>query len=99
VHEAPWVHAAQVPLLQTMLVPQAVPSASAVPVSVHAEAPVEHEVIPVWHALLGVHARPAVHAAQAPALHTMLVPQVVPFGAFEPVSMQLGAPAHDVVPV
>lgn len=93
------MHAVQVPELQTMLLPHAVPFARAVPVSVQAEAPVEHDVSPVWHALLGVHARPAVQAAHAPLLQTMLAPQAVPFGAFDAVSTQLGVALHDVVPV
>ena len=44
-------------------------------------------------------APPAVHATQAPLLHTRLVPHVVPFATF-PVSAQTEAPVtHDVAPV
>ena len=44
-------------------------------------------------------ASPTVQAVQAPPLHTMFVPQEVPFAAF-PDSVQTGAPVpQDVVPV
>ena len=46
-----------------------------------------------------MHAVPALHVPQLPALHTMFVPQLVPFGRF-PDSWQTGEPvAQDVVPV
>jgi hypothetical protein len=54
------------------------------------------DVKPAWHGLVGVQARPAVHATHAPALHTMLVPQAVPFWTF-PASTQTGAPVLQVI--
>jgi hypothetical protein len=32
--------------------------------------PVVHEVVPVTHGFVGVHATPAAHGEQVPALHT-----------------------------
>lgn len=54
------------------------------------------EVKPAWHGLVGVQVRPAVHATHAPALHTWLVPQAVPFWTF-PASTQMGAPVLQVI--
>lgn len=93
------MHAPQVPPLQTESVPHGVPSGWAVPVSVHAEVPEAHDVTPVWHLLVGVHPRPALHAVHAPPLQTMLVPHVVPSVALEPVSTQAGPAEHEVLPV
>ncbi len=46
VHAAPTVHGVQVPLSQTSFVPHEVPFATSVPVLLHVETPVEHEVDP-----------------------------------------------------
>ncbi len=46
VHDAPAVHATQAPALQTWFVPQVVPFASTVVVSVQVWTPVEQEVVP-----------------------------------------------------
>jgi hypothetical protein len=95
---APAVHATHVPALQTRFVPHATPSTRFVPVSVQVIAG-EHACIPAWHGLGGVHAGPAVHDTQLPELHTMFVPQDVPFGLV-PVSAQTGAPVlHVAAPV
>jgi hypothetical protein len=51
----------------------------------HVCVPVEQEVMPVWQGA-GVQLAPAVHETHCPLLQTMLVPQEVPFVAFEPVS-------------
>jgi hypothetical protein len=94
------VHAPQVPLSQTSFVPHDVPLATLVPVSVHTGAPVEQEVVPVWHALVGVHDAPDEHAPQVPLSQNSPVPQEVPLVTFVPVSVHTGAPVvHDVVPV
>jgi hypothetical protein len=70
------------PLLQTWLLPQVIPLAAG-RAFVHTEAPVAHEVVPVWQTLpLGVQPAPAVHATQLPPLHTMLLPHDVPSATF-----------------
>jgi hypothetical protein len=46
--------------------------------------------------LVGAHASPVVHATQAPALHTRLVPQLVPFATF-PDAVHTDAPVLQVV--
>ena len=89
------MHAAHAPLLQTRLVPQTVPLTRFAPLSAQVMVG-EQDVKPAWHGLLGVQARPAVHATHAPALHTMLVPQAVPFWTF-PASTQMGAPVLQVI--
>ena len=82
-----------------MLVPQVLPSAASVPVSVQVELPVLQLRTPTWQGLLGVQAPPAVQTTQSPLLHTWFVPQDVPLGRF-PVSAQADVPVrHDVVPV
>jgi hypothetical protein len=92
------VHETQLPVLHTRFVPQLLPSAWFWFVSVQVGAPVVHVSVPVWHGFVGVQAPPALQVAQAPLLHTMFVPQVVPF-ARGPDSMHTGEPvAHDVVP-
>jgi hypothetical protein len=49
--------------------------------------------------LVGTHDVPATQLTQLPAMHTRLVPHVVPFGRL-PVSAHTDAPvAHDVAPV
>jgi hypothetical protein len=85
VQVTPAVQDAQLPLLQTLLVPQEVPFAT-FPVSVQIDAPVTHEVAPVRQELAGVQAVPEVQEAQAPLLHTMFVPHTVPLTRLLPVS-------------
>ena len=92
------MHAPQVPLpLQTMLVPQAVPAALAVP-SMQVIAPVAQDVVPFRQTPgLPVQALPAVQATQEPApLQTWLGPQLVP-AALLPPSMQVMRPVAQVV--
>jgi hypothetical protein len=89
------VHAAHEPLLQTRLVPQTVPLTRFAPLSAQVMVGAQ-DVKPAWQGFAGVQARPAVHATHAPALHTWLVPQVVPFGTF-PASTQMGAPVLQVI--
>jgi hypothetical protein len=99
VQSAPAVQLPHAPLLQTSLVPQPVPFATLVPVSVQTETPDPHDVTPPWHEFVGAHAVPAVHAVHAPLSQTLLVPQEAPFAALLPVSVQTGVPVvHDVWP-
>jgi hypothetical protein len=92
------VQAPQVPLSQTLFVPQAVPLVRFCPVSEQVIAG-EQAVRPAWQALGGVQAVPAVQATQLPLLQTMLVPQPVPLATF-PDCVQTGAPLlQTVVPV
>ncbi len=100
VHTAPVVHALHEPLSHTSLVPHVVPLTASLPVSVHVETPVEHDVVPVWHGLIGVHDTPAVQALHVPLSHTRLLPHVVPLAALLPESAQVDTPVeHDVEPV
>jgi hypothetical protein len=95
----PAVHDTQLPALHTRFVPHVVPLATFAPLSVHTGLPVLHVSVPVWHGLAGTHAAPALHATQLPPMHTMLLPQLVPFGRL-PDSAHTGDPvAHDVAPV
>ena len=49
---------------------------------------------------MGTQAVPEVHDTQTPALHTRLVPHIVPFAAFVPVSVHTAVPVEQlVVPV
>ena len=91
------VHGPQIPLLHTMLAPQAVPSARLVPRSSQAEDPAPHESEPAWQGLAGVHVAPAAQGMQAPPLHTMLVPQSVPSGSFSSSSRHTEAPVEQSV--
>jgi hypothetical protein len=94
----PAVHGTHVPLLQTWLVPQVVPFTRLAPVSAQVIVG-EQDVKPAWQRLAGVHGSPAVHATQAPVLHTMLVPQLVPLATF-PAAEHTGAPvAQLMIPV
>ena len=60
-------------------------------------APVAHEIAPVRHAFVEVQTPPATQAAHAPLLHTMFVPQAMPFACAVPVSMH-SRPGHVVCP-
>ena len=98
VQVTPAVQLLQVPALHTLLFPHEVPFAT-FPVSAQMEVPVAHDVAPVRQAVAGVQVTPAVQAPQAPLLHTLFVPQEVPFATF-PDSVQTGTPvAHEVAPV
>ena len=80
VHDAPAVHAMQLPaLLHTMFGPQAVPAAFCV-LSLQTIVPVPQVVTPVKQGLgLVVQLPPAVQEPQLPLpSHTRLVPQLVP---------------------
>jgi hypothetical protein len=101
VQVAPAVHATQVPPPQTRPVPQAVPLLTLAPVSTQTDAPVLQSVAPVWQGLPdGVQVAPAVHATQAPALHTRPAPQLAPLARLVPVSVHTGVPVRQsVVPV
>jgi hypothetical protein len=69
-------------------------------VSTQTIVPVEHDVAPFLHGLVGWHAWPAVHDTQLPPRHTRFVPQTVPSGWFEPLSVQVAAPVEqESVPV
>ncbi len=93
----PAVHEVHVPALQTMFVPQVVPSALFAP-STHADVPVEHDVTPKLQSGSGfvVQTSPAVHETQAPELHTRSAPQVVPLGFAVP-STQTDVPVEQEV--
>src|SRR6185312_12807978 len=95
----PAVQEAQVPSLQTLLVPHSVPLARFFPVSEQVMVGAQ-TVMPAWQALpLGVHAIPAVQETQLPSLQTMLVPQEVPLAKL-PDSVQTGTPVpHAMAPV
>lgn len=97
---SPAVHAVQVPALQTRLLPQVVPSARDIPLSVHTGAPVAHDRFPRWQALAGVQVPVTSQSSHTPMpLHTWPVPQVVPTGLL-PTSTQTACPVvHDVAPV
>jgi hypothetical protein len=98
---APAVQELQLPVpLQTRFVPQLVPAASGVPVSVHVCVPVEQSVKPASQGFAGVHERPAVHELHVPFEQTRFVPQLVPFARAIPESTQTVAPVEQsVVPV
>jgi hypothetical protein len=101
VHGSLAMHAPHTPFSQTMLpVPHMLPLRTFIPVSLQTETPVEQSVEPTWQTLDGVHVLPAVHAMHVPLLQTSLLPQVVPFLAFIPVSVHWGVPVlQSVVPV
>jgi len=92
---SPTVQETQLPLLQTMFVPQVVPFAT-FPDSVQTGAPVLQVYPAVRQGLpLTVQAAPTVQATHRPAvLQTKFVPQLVPAGRFVPVSVQTGAPVE-----
>src|SRR3954470_6674700 len=59
-------------------------------------APVAHEIAPVRHAFVVVQTPSATQGVHVPSLHTMLVPQAMPFACALPVSMH---PTSDAVHV
>jgi hypothetical protein len=98
VHVAPDVQATHEPASHTMLVPQLVPSAALLPVSVHVGELAEQSSLPVWHgALVGTHAAPVTHAVQTPLSQTLFGLQGVPSGKVVPVSLQMGTPVEQSV--
>lgn len=76
--------------------PQTVPFATGVPVSLHVCVPVLQSVTPTSQAFAGVQASPAVQALQRPPLQTRFAPQVVPF-AFTDASTHAEAPVAQLV--
>lgn len=87
VHELFGTHAPHIPLLQTMFVPHEVPFAL-FPVSAQTGTPVTHDVAPVLHTFEGWQTALMLQMPHTPLLHTMFVPQDVPFARFRPVSEQ-----------
>jgi hypothetical protein len=92
----PAVQATHVPVKQTWFVPQTVPFASDVPVSVQTWKPVSQVIPPVWQLFVGVHASPTVHGLHTPSPHTAFVPQTVPFTTL-PFSTQSGRPESQLI--
>src|SRR5205085_6327506 len=66
----PAVHAPHTPPWQARPDPQAAPSATAFPLSAQVEAPVAHEVTPVWQGLAELQALPETQATHDPPPHT-----------------------------
>jgi hypothetical protein len=94
------VHAPHAPPpSQTMLVPQLVPPALAVP-STQVWAPVAHDVTPFLHAVgLVVQGWPALQPTQAPLpSQTMPTPQLVPAAVFAPSVQVVALPLQVVFP-
>ena len=89
---APALHAPQLPVWQTLFVPQLVPSERNVPASEQTGAPVPQEVVPAWQRVAAVHAAPTVQALHTPPPQTRFVPQLVPFATGTVVSEHTGAP-------
>lgn len=78
--------------------PQEVP-AVLLPLSTHIDAPVEHDVVPVLHRLVGGQATPTAQDTQVPNLQTRFVPQDAPSARDVFVSVQVAAPVEqDSVP-
>jgi hypothetical protein len=97
-HIIPAVHAVHAPLLHTMPAPQTFPL-GALPPSMHSEAPVAHDVLPILHGLSKEQVASGVQATQLPLLQNILFPQGVPLPTAAPVSVQSGVPvAQDKVP-
>jgi hypothetical protein len=92
VQAAPAWHITHAPFWQTRLVPHEVPFAL-LAVSVQTEAPLVQTVVAFLHAFVVVQALPAVQFTHVPLLHTILVPQTMPFACAVPVSVHVGAPA------
>jgi hypothetical protein len=96
-HVAPAEHPPHAPLSHTPP-SHAVPFATLDPVSLHTEEPLVQLVRPEWHGFAGAQVAPAVHELQLPALHTLFVPHVVPFGA-TPASPPASSTSHTGAPV
>src|SRR5262245_8488242 len=98
-HPPPAVHDTHEPEpLQSMFVPQAVPSASLLS-SMHVCTPVMHDVTPFLHAAPGfvAHAWPPAQRVHCPfALHTWFAPQPVPAAFMAPSTHVCTPVEHDV---
>lgn len=97
---APAVQLAQLPVdPHTLFVPQLVPAARSVPLSLQTGVPVEQTIAPSWQGFGGTQSAPSAQAPHLPERHTIPVPHDVPFG-WSPDSAQTEAPvAHEIVPV
>jgi hypothetical protein len=93
----PPAHAAHAPSAHTLPAPQLVPFAL-FPDGIQLDTPVAQDVVPTLHGSLCVHDLPAAQATHVPALHTLSVPQDVPFPISSPVSMQLIVGEQTVLP-
>jgi hypothetical protein len=92
VQGAPDAQRLHIPPMQTMPLPQSVPSLT-LAVFMHVEVPLEQSVMPVWQMLLlGVQTLPALQLLQLPMLQTESVPHTVPFAIIPPLSVHIGAP-------
>jgi hypothetical protein len=97
-HTVPAAHVVHAPVLQTLSVPQFVPSGASAS-SIHCGAPVAHAIAPFLHGLpaLVVHDAPDAHGMHvAAALHTCPTPQVAP--AFLAVPFEHPAGSQTVMP-
>lgn len=96
---APAVQATQLPeALQTLLVPQLVPAATAVVLSLQTGVPVVQESVPWWHGFVGTQEAPSWQTPHAPDRHTIPVPHEVPFGLL-PAAVQTATPVvHAIAP-
>jgi hypothetical protein len=84
---------------QTLFVPQLVPAARSVPLSLQSGVPVVQVSAPWWQGFVGTQLAPSAHAPHCPARQTIPAPHEVPFG-WSPDSVQTAAPvAHEIVPV
>jgi hypothetical protein len=96
-HESPVVQLTHAPEEHTWFVPQGVPSAALLPVSVQTMPPSAHVAVPLWQGLVdGAQADPLVHGAQPPSSQYRFAPHAVPLGAFPPVA-QTGMPVEHVI--
>jgi hypothetical protein len=93
----PAAQAAQLPPVQTMLVPHTVPLGASED-SMQTGAPVLQAMVPRRQGFPAtVQVAPAMHAPHVPvALQTMSVPQAVPAGTLLPLSLQTGAPPEQL---
>jgi hypothetical protein len=80
-------HGTHRPVWQTIAVPHEVPFGLSA-LSVQTGAPLAHAIAPILQAFVDVQAAPAVHATHAPLLHTMFMPQPMPFACAVVVAMQ-----------
>jgi hypothetical protein len=81
----------QLPPTQSFAAPQDFPSAT-LPASVQTALPDPHATFPVLQGFAGVQIASAVHAPHVPLLHTMFVPQALPFAALLPASVHVAVP-------
>jgi len=97
-HDVPALHGTHVPLpLHTPPV-HGLPAAL-LPVSLHTDDPVEHEVVPVLQEFAGEQVSPAVQETQTPPEQTRLVPHEVPLPRAVVLSTQTGTPLeHESFP-